>query len=515
MAFDSILSDLATSDPRRVYATESNRRVTRAEVASLAKRLADALAGHGIGVGSRVLVALPNSIDHVAVVFALFLLRATWVPVNVKLDPKTVALLAADCHPTAIVYDRSLEPLLMAVAAAGDSGAVVAGPASPVLPGVTRVPIGIRGPHATAPVSVAADSRAVAVMYTSGTTGRPKGVQVLDTMLIGATYGAISASGASDGDRLLLWEPMYHIGGAQMLLVPLLTGANLHIVPGFSASGFWSTVVAERITQFHYLGGILDILMAMPRHHLETEHVVKRAWGGGARGTQWQPVKERFAVEMVECYGLTETSSIVTTNHIGAEAGLGTPLPWFEVSIEPAEPGAEAGEIVVHERVPGLVTPGYLGVEKSNGRSSLRSWHTSDQGWRDARGNVHFLRRDVDRIRVRGEIVSAQHVEDVLQDCEGIAAAAAVGVPAPDVGEEEILAYVQCDQPDEFDLPGLLAFATPRLAPFEFPRYVKVVSDLPRTPTQRVAKHLLDRTIESAVDISKRTDDGTSWRKRF
>ncbi|WP_309248140.1 AMP-binding protein [Rothia santali] len=341
---------------------------------------------------------------------------------------------------------------------------------------------------------------AVLLMYTSGTTGPPKGVLVTESMLKAAALGALQVTQPRDGDVFYVWEPLFHIGGAQVVFLPLLHRLELALAPRFSASRFWEDVRDFGVTHIHYLGGVLQILLQRPPTEAERENRVRVAWGAGATPAVREACAGRFGFALNECYGMTETSSIVTVNRDDAEGGVGRPLPWFEVSIEATEgkpPGH--GEILVGERVPGLLTEGYLGNPEASRSARSGAWfRTGDHGHLDAAGGLHFDGRGSDSIRVRGENVSAWQVEDVFGLHPDVDRCAVVGVEA-EVGEQEMLLLVTAAGGARVDARGLLSWGTERLAAFQVPRYVKVIDEMPLTPSQRIAKHRLSRDLEGAV----------------
>ena len=168
-----------------------------------------------------------------------------------------------------------------------------------------------------------------AVMYTSGTTGRPKGVLVSHRMLRLSGEAVALVSAARAGDVMFMWEPLYHIGGAQMIVLPLIRDVTLALVEHFSASRFWEQVRAYEASHIHFLGGILQILLKQPPSALDRTHGARVAWGGGCPREIWLPFEQRFGMRIRECYGMTECSSITTYNDEARSARSASPLPWF------------------------------------------------------------------------------------------------------------------------------------------------------------------------------------------
>ena len=224
-----------------------------------------------------------------------------------------------------------------------------------------------------------------------------------------ASEATLRVANAKAGDRLFVWEPLCHIGGAQMLMVPFLEPVQLHVVERFSASRFWEQWRGAGATHLHYLGGILDILAQAPQppqSHIQT------AWGAGVAARSWDAIRQRLGCEIRECYGMTECSSFATLNASGKPGSIGRPLPWLRVELLgqdglPVAPG-EAGEIVLSSDIEGAFLPGYLDNPEAS-RRALRDGrlHTGDSARRDADGDYFFIGRATDSMRVRGENVSA------------------------------------------------------------------------------------------------------------
>jgi len=495
------LAALAVREPDRLYARERGRSVTIGDLDAEVDRVASVLADAGVGPGTRVAVSLSNSALHIAVVFSLMRRGALWVPLNTKLKGAPLAHLLADSGATHLIaeahgpiakevdaqrrteHGRGLDVL---AALSQDAGVVLA-----------RC-------RETAEVQDPIPGTAL-LMYTSGTTGPPKGVRVTQAMLRAAALGAMEVTDVAAGDVLYLWEPIFHIGGAQVLLIPLYAHASLAITERFSASRFWAEVQQFDVTHIHYLGGILQILLQRPATDLERDNRVRVAWGAGATPAVREACARRFGFALHETYGMTETSSIVTVNRGVPDHGVGSPLPWFDIRIagDDNEPGA-VGEILVRGHVPGLLTPGYLGRPEADAAARDGDWfRTGDNGYLDETGNLHFVGRASDSIRVRGENVSAWQVEDVVARHPDVDRCAVVGVPSQ-VGESDILLLMTSPRRQTVDPRAVVEWASDHLAPFQLPRYVRVIDEMPLTPSQRVAKHELPRGLENAIDCTPR-----------
>ncbi|GAA1578583.1 class I adenylate-forming enzyme family protein [Leucobacter aridicollis] len=492
------LSAAAKRDPNRVYLLDEGRPVTVGEIEEGVTSLVRVLGRLGISGDSRVGVALPVGKDHVVTIFALLRLRALWIPLNPQLIGEPLGHQLRDSDATHVLCE---------------SGSPLAQDSQVQVFGELRA---LHGPGHNATVfatfprtAISADNGsselqgACLLMYTSGTTGPPKGALVTETMLRAAVLGAIEVSQPKPGDVFYVWEPLFHIGGAQVVFLPLFEELTLAMVPRFSASRFWDDMLAYDVTHIHYLGGILQILLQLPQRGTERENRVRIAWGAGATPEVRAACEDRFAFALHECYGMTEASSIVTVNSAERDGGVGRPLPWVDVSVRSDErlttsraDGPRVGEILVRGQIEGLITPGYLGNPEATAKILDGEWFcTGDNGYFDAAGRLHFTGRASDSIRVRGENISAWQIESVFSLHPAVERCAVVGVEAA-IGEQEMALFYTLDGAANIEPEDLLEWGKNHLARFQIPRYVRLLEEMPLTPSQRVAKHRLPKFTE-------------------
>jgi len=477
-------------DPARTIVHFEDRAISCEDAARHVVQLQRWFAAQGLKQGDRVAVMLGNSPEHIHLIYALHLSGLVWVPVNTKLRAAGLEYLLKHAEPELFVVDDEFD----AVTAQLDCGAARRTHLPAFDPRDTSTEfatpaIGVHDP--------------LCIIYTSGTTGAPKGVVFTHRMMRIASEAALRVADVRDSDRLFLWEPLCHIGGAQMLLLPFLANVTLHAVPRFSASQFWPQIERAGATQLHYLGGVLDILMQLPETEQPAKHTLRVAWGAGVSASSWEPIQTRLKVSLRECYGMTECSSFATANVTGKAGSIGRALPWIDIALldengRPVKEG-EAGEIVLTSKVEGTFLPAYLKNPDAT-RAALRNGrlHTGDRARRDADGDLFFIGRQTDSMRVRGENVSAWEIERIFAAHPAIRASAAIGV-ASAIGEQDILLDVQFkDEPVEW--PALHAWACERLASFQLPRYYRAVAGFEMTASERVKKHLLSRDTGNAWD---------------
>lgn len=476
--------------------------------AAMAQRVGEIqgwLKRRGVKRGDRVALMLENGLEHVALIYALILSGAVWVPVNTRLKGPGISYLLGHCTPSLFIAQRAFSEAISEV---------------PDLAGrlqwldeIAFEPADQRSP-ATRDIL---PEDPLCLIYTSGTTGAPKGVVFTHRMLRIASEATLIVSDAKAGDRLFMWEPLCHIGGAQMLLVPFLQSSELHIVERFSSSRFWQQIESAQATHLHYLGGILDILTQLPRAMQPDQHTIRVAWGAGVSAKAWDGVIERLQLELRECYGMTEGSSFATVNASGKRGSIGRALPWLQIELlddknRPVAVG-EIGQIVVSSAIDGCFLPHYLDNPKASAEAVRNGkLHTGDLGRMDEDGDYYFVGRNTDSMRVRGENVSAWEIERVFVMHPAIAAAAAIGI-ASDIGEQEIMLYVQFKPGQEIDFAALAQWAASKLASYQVPRYFMATGDFEKTLSERIRKHLLPRDISSAWDRQAKQDEIAAERR--
>jgi crotonobetaine/carnitine-CoA ligase len=333
-----------------------------------------------------------------------------------------------------------------------------------------------------------------AIMYTSGTTGPAKGVLVTHRMLRLAAEAVAVCSDAKDHDNFYMWEPFFHIGGAQVLLLPLVRNVTLTISDRFSASRFWDELRQAGSTHIHHLGGIVQILLKQPVSEKDRDHNVRIAWGGGCAIEVWRAFEERFGVQIRECYGMSEASSRTTFNDRGVVGSVGRTVPWLTVKLidkHGAIVRQGKGEIVVNASIDGAIFPGYYRNPEATAKAlRAEGFFTGDLGSWDEDGNLFFHGRMTDSVRCKGENVSAWEVEHVVADHPDVEDCAMIGVAA-EIGEQDIKLFVQLKSGSIPDAHELNDWLKSRLAHYQLPRYIAFVSSFERTPSQRIMKHKL------------------------
>jgi crotonobetaine/carnitine-CoA ligase len=502
------LEEKARSQPDRVYMTFAGTATTLGELDRRVNRFANGLAALGFKPGERVALMLSNHPEHFYTFLACAKLGLVQVPANTGLRGASLEFLFSHADPHGVIADGHFAEHLVPALAGTKCRDVIWRGARAEVPGkrshgfdaVTELGSDAPPPGNPRPEDV------LSISYTSGTTGQPKGVMVTDAMFRAAAFGAMKLGDIENGDVLYLWEPLFHIGGSEVIVLAVFLDIAIALTDRFSASRFWAEVRETEASHIHHLGGILSILMKQPVSAADAENSVRVAWGAGAPARIRQEFSERFGVKVTESYGMTECSSVTTANASGdPDAGVGPPLPGFEVRIADDEgralgPG-RMGQILVREKTPGLIMQGYFRNREATEQALRDGWmHTGDLGSFDEQGNYHYLGRIKDSLRRRGENVSAWEVERVLLTHPHVEECAVVGVDT-DVGEQDIKAYVKSAADTAPDPLDIVKWCEGRLAYFQVPRYVEFVTGFAKTPTERVRKETLSKQADRAWDL--------------
>lgn len=490
-----LLARHAREAPDKIFALfEDGVHWTYGETLSAVQAAAGGLQALGVRQGDYVNAWLPNGREALLVWFALNWLGAVYVPINLAYRGKLLEHVIANAGARLMVARSDLVERLSVIDRAQLSDILVVGDLPAAIAGVRLHPWGgLEG----APV---AEHAAVMpwdvqmVIYTSGTTGPSKGV--LMTYCHAFTSVDVAFGHFGSDDRCLVALPLFHIAGTGCVLLALYKGASFALVTQFSTGNFWAVVRETGTTCLVLLGVMAAFLAKEPPRADDRDHPL--------RSVMMVPYTEdaaifesRFGCEVRTCFNMTEISSPIVAApggylpasscgkiRGGVEARL---VDGHDIEV----PEGEIGELILRCDRPWSMTIGYLNNPEATAAAWRNGWfHTGDAFRRDEDGNYFFVDRIKDAIRRRGENISSFEVESDVCCHEAVREAAAIGVPG-EFGEEEVLVVVAPAPGARVDPAELVAFLEPRMATFMLPRYIRILDDLPKTPTQKVQKHLL------------------------
>jgi crotonobetaine/carnitine-CoA ligase len=335
------------------------------------------------------------------------------------------------------------------------------------------------------------------ILYTSGTTGPPKGVLLSHRANVNLARHTVELMGYTPDDRLYSVFPLYHSNARYCsVMAGLEAGADVLQHRRFTASGFWDICRSEAITAFNYQGAMMSILHKQEPRPDDRDHRVRVAFGAPCPAEVFESFEERFGVRLTEIYGSTETSLICEMPPERRRVGTaGQESSLYHVAVvdewDRAVPRGTPGEIIARPKRPGWMFDGYDGDPAATASAWRNLWfHTGDRGVLDDDGFLTFLDRVKDTVRRRGENVSTWEVERVVAEHPSVAQAAAYGVSS-ELSEEEVMVAVVPAPGATVDPADLLQHCAGRLTSFATPRFVRTVDELPLTPSQRVEKYRL------------------------
>ncbi|MDT5322265.1 MAG: carnitine-CoA ligase [Mycobacterium sp.] len=334
------------------------------------------------------------------------------------------------------------------------------------------------------------------LFFTSGTTGASKAVATTWHYLF--TTAATVASAWEFGPGEVLWTamPLFHLSAAPAVLAPMLVGGTTALAPAFHPGSVWDEVRACGAVGFAGAGAMVSMLWNQPPDPRDAQLPLRFVSAAPIDAAVYRGIEKRYGCRIVTMYGLTEAFPIAVKGVAdeGVPGTSGRPNPSFEVRIvdpdgEPLANGS-VGEIACRPRYPHVMSEGYMNASGLAVDRHPQWFRTGDLGVLDGDQNLTYVDRVKDSLRRRGENISSVEVETVVMGHPAVLEAAVVGV-ASDLGEDDILLFVTVRSDSALDYPELLDFCGARMPYFSVPRYVEIVSELPKTIIGRVRKDIL------------------------
>jgi fatty-acyl-CoA synthase len=500
----------ARSDGSRRALVDADRDLDYASLHDRITRCASMLHSAGIRRGDRIGVLLGNRSAYIETVFAAARLAAIAVPLNTRFTAAEIRRILDDCTPHALIYEHDLSQLVE-IACNGTQQ-----------PPSLRISCG--GPEASYETALAAQppeselqpvgpDDPMLLVYTSGTTGEPKGALLPHRKTLYNNLNAVRYFELSERDRTLVPLPLFHSFGLLILALPTLyAGGAVHLMPRFDAKQVWEIIEREQIS---ILGGVPTLFQALHDALLEPEQArLERASlrvlfsAGAPLPTELIQAYDAQSLSLQQGYGQTETSILCCLEKQEAlrKAGsVGRPVFHAELRVidtdcfaSPPEqwrdvPVGESGEIVVRGPTTFL---GYWNRPKASAQTLRGDWlRTGDLARMDDEGFITLVARVHEMYISGGENVYPAEVEGVLAEHPAVREVAVIGIPDRKWGEVG-RAYLVASPNTQIDSEALLAWAAERLARFKLPREIVIVPSLPRTASGKVQKHRIPTDLE-------------------
>jgi len=484
----SLLTDSAARDPQRTAIKLDDAELSYAQLDGASAHLAGLLAQHGFQPGDRVGVMLPNVPHFPIVYYGILRAGGVVVPMNVLLKEREVAFYLGD----------SGAKLLFAWADFGEEARPGAAAAGAVL--IEVDPTGFADIVGAAPArpelhDVADDDTAV-ILYTSGTTGKPKGAELTHANLyVNARTKLETLIQLSADDVILGALPLFHsFGQTAAMNAGLMAGACLTLLPRFDAGKALAIMTRDRVSVFLGVPTMYSAMLAVPAAERPDTSSLRVCISGGASlpVEVLRAFESQFGTKILEGYGLSETSPVASFNHPDRErkpGSIGTPIRDVRMRVVDEQdrelPVGEVGEIVIQGP---NVMKGYWQRPDATAEAMRGGWfHTGDLAKVDEDGYFFIVDRKKDMIIRGGYNVYPREIEEVLYEHPAVAEAAVVAVPHAELGEE-VGAAVALKAGAEATPDELQAFVKERVAAYKYPRHVWLVGELPKGPTGKILK---------------------------
>jgi len=498
----SIVTERAAASPAAVAVRLGALELTYAELDDRIARLATLLREKGLQQGDRVGVMLPNVLEFPISYYGVLRAGGVVVPMNVLLKRREIAFYLEDSGAELLLAWHGFAE--EARSGAADAGAELI----EVEPESFAELLGDREPSVELAETDEEDT--AVILYTSGTTGKPKGAELTHSNLSrNADVSSRTTSEVREGDVVLGALPLFHSFGQTVSMnASLLVGATLTLLPKFDPGDALEMMQRDEVTHFYGVPTMYGALL----HHPERESFDCSALRICITGGASMPVEvlrgfeEAFACEVLEGYGLSETSPVASTNHPGRPrkpGSIGTPLEEVEMKLvdenDEEVPQGEVGEIVIRGH---NVMKGYWQRPDATAEAMRGGWfHTGDMATVDEDGYFFIVDRKKDLIIRGGYNVYPREVEEILYEHPKIREAAVVGIPHDEWGEE-IGAAVVLHEGEGLAPEEVGEYVKERIAAYKYPRVVWFVDDLPKGPTGKILKREIQSPVQSGESAS-------------
>jgi long-chain acyl-CoA synthetase len=455
-------------------------------------RLATLLREKGFEPGDRVGVMLPNVPEFPVAYYGVLRAGGVVVPMNVLLKQREIAFYLEDSGAKILLAWHGFAEEAREGAAAADAELIE------VEPGSFAALLSEHEP--TADLADTAEDDTAVILYTSGTTGKPKGAELTHMNLLrNADVSSRTTCEVSGGDVVLGALPLFHSFGQTVgMNASLKVGACLTLVPKFDPAEALATMQRDEVTHFYGVPTMFGALLHHPeRESYDTSSLRTCITGGASMPVEvLRGFEQAFDAIVLEGYGLSETSPVASSNHPDKErkpGSIGTPLEGVEMMVvdendEPVEQG-EVGEIVIRGH---NIMKGYWQRPEATEEAMRGGWfHSGDMARTDEEGYFYIVDRKKDLIIRGGYNVYPREVEEVLFEHPKIREAAVIGVPHDEWGEE-IGAAVVLHEGEQLEPEEVSAYVKERIAAYKYPRLVWFLDDLPKGPTGKILKREIE-----------------------
>jgi long-chain acyl-CoA synthetase len=486
MTLSTLLSERARSTPDKICITFEKQKFTYSTIDDLVSGIAGGLSEYGVRDRDRIAILMDNCPEYIFSYFAILRAGGIAVPINTFLTPDEISYILNDCNCKFLIYNNAfssrtekiieINPSLKAV----DFGEIPTRPVNPYT----------------------GDSDEIAVLlYTSGTTGFPKGAMLTHRNLLSNAEASMKAMNVSDNDRILLFLPLFHsFSFTVCVILPIYAGARIILLKSVKPfSKVIKSIFRDRITLFVAVPTVYNILskkkMSLIARGLFKLLINVRACISGAAALPENTIhafEERFHIPLIEGYGLTEASPVVAVNPLKGlrkPSSVGPPVPGVEAAVAGEDgrklPAGQTGELIVKGP---SVMKGYFNRPEETEAVLKNGWlYTGDMARIDEDGYIYIIDRKKDLIIVDGMNVYPREVEDFVLKNPLVEECAMVGIPDGKGSETPVL-YIKRKEDEVITEEEIRNYLKGRIAQFKTPRKIIFIDEFPKTATGKIKK---------------------------
>ncbi len=494
----------ALSQKDRVFLYFKDQTITFQQLDERANRFANGFKAQGVGKDDKIAIMMKNHPDFLYTWFGSSKVGAVEVPINTAYKGDLLKHIINNSDSKILIIDGDmLDRLLLIKEGLAKLDQIIChGEIDQEVSKSLPVPISALErffEYPSDPVEVDVSPKDPAgFIYTSGTTGASKGGVCPHNFFLHQAKLVAELRDLNSQDILYTFLPLFHFN-AQIftVLTALLNDAQVVISDRFSASAFWDEIRKYGATQFNYLGAVMTILAKQEPKENDHDNPVRIAFGAACPPDVMKQLEERFEFVCLEGFGMTEIGIVIHDDINARRTGsCGRVLgKYYEVKLVDDDDMevavGEVGEIIVRTKEPYIMMTEYYKMPEKTLEIYGNLWfHTGDYAKKDEDGYFYFVDRKKDAMRRRGENISSFEVEKVINSHPQVLECAVFAVPS-ELGEDEVKANVVLKENQSLPPEKLIAFCNERMAHFAIPRYVEFVTELPKTPTNRIEKYRL------------------------
>ena len=492
----SLLKKQTERFAQKEFIVFKDEEITYSEFLARTEKMAGWLSDQGIRKGDTVAVFLSNSPLFYETWFGCAAIGAILLPINIASTPSELEYFLSHSEAKGLIYEGELvtekhlmvaEALSLLFIQKNEENWSKEREQSEFIP--LDEPI---SPHDVA-----------CMMYTSGTTAKPKGVLITHENYLFAGHSSVLYQQLTSEDRYLIFLPLFHVNSQYYTsMAMLVSGGTIILLDRFKSSTFWEDVERYKPTVSSLVATVIKMLLECPARPGDQTHSFRRAgYGLFVNYKDLVQFQERFGIKLYQWYGMTEsvTTNIVTPLHesmvrdpetgivpIG-KPGLGQDVKIIKEDGEEAGPG-EVGEIII--KSPSLMKGYYKNPEATAKTLQNGYLYTGDKGYYNEEGFIWFVDRDKDMIKRAGENISSIEVENVLLSHDAVEECAVISEP-DSLREESVIAYIRCSEGKTVTPEELNVYCKEKLSYFKIPQEFRFVNDFPRTSIGKIQKNIL------------------------